>query len=428
MVESAAYKLQNMLSRDARLSKRMQEADPSLGEVDSEMLSYSRKLFYFRHLVNRGTGLGFTFVRVSSDAPGFLEALVMTRSFESTDPRDKIFALWSLARDKTNLEFKPHYNSSCESVYADFARAWIHQKNALDIIGAVEATKTNRAFYKKAPSWTPDWSVPTTTSSLVRKDFVPLTFMSMVEEQQGKIYSADGGVVHETLGCPLFSFEGNILNCTGLIIDQVESILADPGEPSGKSVPPIHPNASQWKFWCWVTELNRHFHTLGLDIYDDPLRAAWAMFHGDSTAAWLPRAECASDELPTDDPYICQTALSRHVLYYVGGYLPSVAWDIARYFLRGRRPFVSQNGYMGLMPACISHEDVQANGPIHLAVVAGCSVPLLLHDNNDETYRIVGACFVQGWMEGEWIETMMGAESSTQFWDSMKDVATIRIA
>lgn len=418
-----------MLSRDTRLFRRMQEADPSLAEVDSDMLSYPRKLFYFRHLINYGTGMGLTFANISSDAPGFLEALVMARNFESTDPRDKIFALWNLARDKTNLDFRPHYNSPYENVYAEFARAWIRQKNALDILGAVEVTEQNRTFYEKVPSWTPDWSVPTTTSSLVRKDHIPLTFMSTVKDQQGRVYSADGGgVVQDSSGSALFRFESNILHCTGLVIDQVEQILEDPTDVLGESSFPPLLSHSQGKFWCWASELSRHFRTLDLSTYDDPLRAAWAMFHGDSTAAWLPRAECASHEVPTNDPYICQTALSRHVLYYAGGYSSTDAWDVARYVLRGRRPFISQNGYMGLLPAHVTREEIEANGPCHVAVIRGCSVPLMLRENEDGTYRIVASCFVQGWMDGEWIETMMGAESTTLFWEGMKDAATLSIA
>ena len=36
-----------------------------------------------------------------------------------------------------------------------------------------------------------------------------------------------------------------------------------------------------------------------------------------------------------------------------------------------------------------------------LAILSGCSAPVLLHENDDGTYRFIGSCFVQGWMEGE---------------------------
>ncbi|EUC44606.1 hypothetical protein COCMIDRAFT_37595 [Bipolaris oryzae ATCC 44560] len=412
-----------MLSRDQRLSKRMQEADPALKEVDMDMLSYARKLFYFRHLANGGIGLGSVFVHTSEDAPGFLEAVVMARDFKSTDPRDKIFALWNLAQDKTGIDFKPHYTEPYERIYADFARAWINQKHSLDILGAVEASESSSSFYRKTPSWAPDWSVPTQTSCLVRKDYIPMKFISVVDDQQGKLYAADGGITRDTFEDTLLHFQDNVLHCTGLIIDQVGAILQQPPQISSETVH-LQSGDPDWEFHCWTIELTQHFRNFGSSIYDDPLRAAWAMCHGDNTAAWPPNPDFKS---PLDDPYTCQTELSKHVSAWVHGYRESEARNIVRQVLRGRRAFISEAGYMGLMPAYIADKWSEIGEMCHLAVIAGCSIPLVLRERDNETYTVLGACFVQGWMEGEWIETMMGAGSPTEFWTGMRGVAALRI-
>jgi hypothetical protein len=80
---------------------------------------------------------------------------------------------------------------------------------------------------------------------------------------------------------------------------------------------------------------------------------------------------------------------------------------------------------MGLAPAYLAGEDVTG---MCIAVVARCSVPLILQAKEDGTYRLLGTCFVQGWMDGEWLDTMMGAENATEFWEAMMGDAKISIS
>ena len=62
-----------------------------------------------------------------------------------------------------------------------------------------------------------------------------------------------------------------------------------------------------------------------------------------------------------------------------------------------------------------------------LAVVAGCLVPLLLRGRRDEMYKLIGTCFLQGWMDGEWIKTMIGADDPAEFWNGMREGAQLVI-
>jgi hypothetical protein len=52
----------------------------------------------------------------------------------------------------------------------------------------------------------------------------------------------------------------------------------------------------------------------------------------------------------------------------------------------------------------------------------------MLREWEDGTYQLVGACFVQGWMDGEWLGTIMGAESVMEFWRAIGDGAKIVIS
>ena len=425
ILDRAAYNLHDMLTRDPSLAAHMLTADPSLEHIKLDMLVYPRKVFYFRYLVSRGHGgggiPGLPAFRIKNTSPGFLEALVLARDFECTDPRDRIFALWNLAQDKEGLDYAPGYTESYEEVYTGFAKAWILQHGGLDILGVVEATQQSCDFYTVAPSWCPNWNVLSTASCLVRKDYLLDRPMSAMHDLSGKLYSADGGMTQDLFDAPLVTFEGKELHVTGLIIDQISHIFEDaPNIPAGTAP------KSRWQAYYWADAIRTHYQTHRLATYDDEGRAIWAMFHGDGIAAWPPVEESgyAPGICRSDEHYACLPQLSHHVTRYADSWSRTEAWTIVDVVLRGRKPFVTENGYMGLSPAYLAEESASWC----IAVVAGCSVPLMLREREAGTHQLVGACFVQGWMDGEWLGMIMGAESAIEFWRAIGDEAKIVIS
>jgi hypothetical protein len=413
-----------MLTRDPSLATQMQVAAPSLARVDINMLAYPRKLFYLRYLMSHGRGGGgmggfSPFYKIEKTSPGFLEVLILTRDFECTDSRDHILALWNLARDKDGLDFTPDYTMSCDQTYIKFTKAWIKQHGTLDILGMVEFTRMSSDFYKRVASWCSNWSIPATASCLVRKERLPTRPMATLKDQGGKLYSADGGIMPGPSDNPIYSFDGERLQCTGIILDSIDIMWDDaPDIPAGAAL------KSKWRAQFWGNCLNTFYQKHSLTTYDNAFRAAVAMFHGDSVAAWAPDSQV---DRP-DERYVCLPELSRHVLPYAGSYSSTEAWTVVDSILRGRRPIITRNGYMGLAPIYVDLPECVEHKRLLIAVVLGCSVPLLLHERDDGTYRLVGTCFVQGWMDGEWIESMMGAESPNEFWEATKDSAKLIIS
>ena len=417
----AAYHLLDMLTRDPALAGQMQGIDPSLREVRTDMLAYPRIVFYFRNILSHGGGNPLPFYAFKKESPGYLEVLVLARNFECTDPRDHIFALWNLSRDKGGLDHKPRYEKPYEEIYTDFTRGWSVQHGTLDILGAVEASRQSNEFYAVAPSWCPNWNVAATASCLVRKDYIPTRFMQSLHDQGGRLYSADGNMCQGSFDTSLFLFEGKALHCTGIIIDQIKLVFGDaPDIPAGTAP------KSAWRFLYWTDMIERHFKAHNLTTYDDPVRAACAMFHGDSIAAWPPAAQSGYDPsvCRPNERYVCLPAASRHVLSFADSYNRLEAWSVVNAVLRGRRPFITEDGWLGLAPAQVEADE---ENTVALAVVAGCSVPLLLRERENGTYQLIGTCFVQGWMDGEWSETLMGAESPKEFWVAMGNGAKLVI-
>jgi len=428
-LDMAAYHLQDMLRSDPSLAGKMYEADSTLGKVDLYELAFVRKLFYLRHLACNGTHpstMIAQFAKIRDTAPAFLETLVLARDFQATDPRDKIYALWNLAQDKVGLDFRMDYSKSMQETFIDFASAWIKQHRSLDIIAAVERTESSGNFYETGPSWCPDWSEPSASSCLVRRERIPIRMMPYMDDLDGELYAADGGVRCEAPNSPVFEVDGDILLATGIVLDEIKLTFDNPPKISKMMRFPDCDPESYHKFMYWVATIERYYATNSLTIYNDPCRAATAMFHGDLEAAWPPREENphnVTDDYPSER-YVCLPAASRHIRFHAPSYQRADAWDVVRSVIRGRVPFVSQSGYMGLAPTLVR----KATTRWLLAVVATCSVPLLLRERDDGCFELHGTCFVQGWMEGEMLTSMMGADNPQEFWDAVKDGSKLRLS
>ena len=61
-----------------------------------------------------------------------------------------------------------------------------------------------------------------------------------------------------------------------------------------------------------------------------------------------------------------------------------------------------------------------------LAILSGCSAPVLLQENDDRTYRFIGSCFVQGWMKGE-MHDFFGP-TAEEAWDNVEAQGRLKIA
>ncbi|GAB7360474.1 hypothetical protein MBLNU230_g8426t1 [Neophaeotheca triangularis] len=325
----------------------------------------------------------------------------------------------------------------------------MEQYQSLDILGAVENTKLEpEKFYQSAPSWCPDWSKPAASSCLIRRDCIPSVTLNAVDNLDGPLYSADGGIKPDDLQFPLFSISNTALTCSAIIPDRVSHIITPLLEiPSDIAFPPCDPYAYfalhhyTRAIPAWYTT-----HPAYANPYSDTLQAATAMLHGDVPSSWPPRAQNLvniDETWPDQEPYIClprprapklvendQTPYSRHVRPFAGSYSRVEALDIVSMTLKGRVPFVSEEGYMGLVPEDVAkqvREGSSLAGRWSLGLVAGCSVPLVLREREDGSWRVCGSCYVQGWMEGEVLGEMMGPESAGEFWTALGQEVRVEI-
>lgn len=433
LLDNATHNLYDMVSRDEGLCENMKKFAPEIKEVNPDELFFIRKLFYFRHLQTGGVRHGWRKADVKASSPGYLETAILARNFQATLHHDKIFALWNVAQDNNGLDFSMDYSTTYEKTCMDFVKAWCKHSGTLDMIGASEfapLTDGNR-FYGKASSWTPDWSVPSQASSLIRREVFRMTSMEYMDDIDGKIYWADGDVRQESGTDKFFVFDGDALHCTGVILDRIKGMmLSDPEDSTVIS-----------KINGLILASEQFYATCDRNPYDDVAQAVIAMIHGDVITAWPKReenVENAREDYP-DEKHVCipykprfgreqMPNASRHVPYYGGSYSRGEAFDAVRTIMRGRAAFITEKHYLGLMPVYAAPAESESK-TLLLAILATCSVPVLLEDHPEVkgAYRFVGTCFVQGWMEGEVLKEEMGCDEPADFWQALEGTEKLKI-
>lgn len=429
----ASSNLASMLDQDHKLAREVDASYYHKQDAATDPLAYITKIFLFKTLISKGQSTAVsTLMRTAQyyndawkdNSPGYLDCLIWSRDFGATDAHDKIFALWNLATDTDGLEYSMNYADSVAQSYTDFVKAWSKQHGSLDIIAAAERTDRSAHFYADAASWCPDWSAPSTASSLLRKERLPN--LVWPGKLVGKLYAADGGV--KQTAQEFFTFHGDTLHATGLILDRIKLVFdetedAPTSSTSASTIQPAFTRDGQLG-----VQLLQHFHDHDLTTYPDVLQAYTAMRHGDVPSAWPTRIDHPDpDEKAGSSPdasHICILDRSRHVKRWDGGFEGGAAPEVIRHVLRGRLPFVSENGYMGLAPRWVGE---QTERPWLLGILAGCSVPVMLLENEDGSYAFGGACFVQGWMEGEYFTQQLGVGDFAEFWSSVGQSGVLRI-
>src|SRR5882724_9434831 len=104
----------------------------------------------------------------------FLFLALLHRESDCTNPRDKIYTLWNLARDAKDLGMVPDCSLSVRDLYISFTKQCILHHGCLDIICAPQV-RCIRPVEEGLPSWVPDWRTTSHTNGYIRPEILPLT-------------------------------------------------------------------------------------------------------------------------------------------------------------------------------------------------------------------------------------------------------------
>jgi hypothetical protein len=322
-----------------------------------------------------------------------LELLRLTRKYNATDPRDKVFALHSVVTDPGSIGAAVNYSKPLEEVYTDVAAHELMQKKTLFCLANAGISKMPEN--PKLPSWVADWSHDNERKSIIAA---------------GAKFNADRGSL------PILSIlEGKkVLKVRGFVFDVVselnrvyagrEKIDMDPTSDAAQKKKIIDGKRAiencielakgAHKFSEGQALEEAFWRTLCCDLTPDipPSRAPeeygrgyklWRKFH---------------DAMREDGTYDFTHEVYKNPEFLKNNWIhTSVFVNAVLKFTVGRNMCVTNAGYLGRVPMGSAIED-------KICILFGGCVPFVLRESGDGFFKFIGECYIHGIMDGEAME------------------------
>ena len=316
----------------------------------------------FGHLVERCYNIGDYPGNVADDFHNLELVLNAARSASCSDPRDKIFAVLSLAYKNDTRGLDPDYSRPAEAVFQDLVLHYTFKVQMLNILAHCELRDENGGM--KLPTWVPDWTVPRLSEPISIRECCRFS-KPRVRYQEGRVLAATG--VHvaviecvETLPQPASLDNSWYLDeiedaIRALIVPKIESLSLSERDAIINSL-------------CRTICCNEF-----ADSYSPPSSnlASFEISRKNIYRIINTKQYIALDNSPEDKLYIAQVRSS----------------------IRGRSFFTTDDGYVGLAPTATKLGD-------QVSVLLGCQSPLVLRPCGDGSYKVMGECYIDGFMDG----------------------------
>ncbi|KAI1275367.1 HET-domain-containing protein [Xylaria sp. FL0933] len=321
---------------------------------------------------------------------------------DSSDPRDKIFALLSLASDRKDLSEKgviPDYTKTCREIYTLTTAAMLQQGH-ISLLSFVQPHQSST--HGNLPSWVPDWYQPLT---------VPLQIVLDDHLTLEPEFGASGSmnlkpiikIVNDASGICGISLHG-------LICDKIHSVGSFPTRSSSWDVP-----IAETLTWPgeWLLEILRLTYQTKRKFpsFRERLHAAARASVGgiirDRKTKGVPVR--TSENILSEAARLLQRnihrAKDRRIKKEARNFLPraasqnifddvfQMASDINGRSLK-RLPFITVTGRLGL-----GHDNVKPGDVV--AILRGAQVPFILRLSHNGKYNLISEAYVDEIMDGE---------------------------
>ncbi|KAL5330936.1 hypothetical protein ACEPPN_000462 [Leptodophora sp. 'Broadleaf-Isolate-01'] len=347
---------------------------------------------------------------------------------------DRIYSLLGIAKD-AHLVGPFDSESSVEVVYTDLVKAFVRPENydSLDIICYShlfhhDARKSDTE--RLLPSWVPDWRAH------VEGKVMPVMASQGSSEGTGNFrptWVHSSKVAYKASGStkPLFTIDpsSKILTCTGIILDTIDGLGGSKYDDAGAVIesvplqqstsdanlasPSSFTSASLLETISRCLVLNRKDRYLSESMtpdlfYDDFLKFCKAYFKRPTSSKvpvcfreWFNASrslliggqtlegrcrEMTKDTTIPEAKFFREGSLKR---FY--GRLEDTVVAMAR------RLAVTEKGSLGMAASRARKGDL-------VCVLLGCSIPVLLRRMKEDTFELVGECYLDGFMDGEAVD------------------------
>ena len=308
----------------------------------------------------------------------FLHLLDIARSFEATDPRDKIYGLLGFPTLDKGLgagSITPDYTLSASEIYTEVTHKLLEKEKNLNVLAlvlyALPEPFQGKDLIAGLPSWVPNFH---------SKDIA----FPISNTNTGHQYST--GLMRSMC----------LLPCLNRRILPLKGILLDITRATGPSIPFMESH----KIARYLKPLMQWYAGAGISA---PTLAATLTAGRNREGRFLsPRQK--------DD---CIAALSREMRDFGldTSSIPTERLDLncnegfdwketIWRFITYRQPFVTEQGRFGLGPRGIKEGDA-------VAMLWGGQCPFVISEAGGGQWTLKGECFVEGWMDGDAVAALV---------------------
>lgn len=317
-----------------------------------------------------------------------LRRLYIGQNMQVTDPRDRIYAVLGLAVDREAMGIAPDYeDTGTEQLLVRTARALVERGGRLDALCFAQRPRT----HENLPTWVPEWT-GASESYYNAEDF------------QERRFAACGSL--QVTVVPTDS--DRILGLRGFTVDRIEEV-EDIWEGKHHDTTRVASYLTQVKRLCALSA--------GKDepIYASPERRAEAVWRvpigdlcliDDGVRVGRAGVDVAHQHANCVDLYELLAQARSMPPGEILELMPQIwfAIEAAKNYsssaadMRGKRPFLTRRGYVGMAPEAARLGDV-------VVVFCGGQIPFVLRPVEEGMFTFVGEAYCDGIMDGELVSS-----------------------
>lgn len=330
-----------------------------------------------------------------------LQLLELCSYAESTEPRDKLFALLSLASDAGDPMLDPDYESPLEDVMLRYGQVFVERGNTMDLLYRAGTSKNS---IPGCPSWIPDWT----------RESRPRTISTWRCRKTGGGFSATKDT---TCRARIDANDNRVLVVAGSRVDRIKVVYST----TRRDVDAMKYTASLWA--AINSNLSSRPYPTGeaaedvrqrlpigdaagpqLDPLTDSVSTCRELADGDAASQPTPRGAAAPWQgLLADSTGLGSIHDALSFFRQPRGQRRGLwdYWRTASAFssrLSAARLCMTDRGYMGLVP----YDSVPGDS---IVLIDGGAVPFVVRGCGDAERpyitTLVGECYVHGIMHGE---------------------------
>ena len=332
-------------------------------------------------------------------AMDLLNSLRNARDRDATDPRDKVIGILGLCRTDPNWASKLGYHMSPAEIYLSVAKNILMSSNPFRLFYACCPVSTCSKAEDHLPSWVPDWSN--------RVALVPC----IQDFERIKIYRAGGSrpasllIYQSPDNSELLSIKGKIVSSLKSFVDRHSDALKQDFKNTHHPERSVCQKLGDWYFYiafAWV------FDCLDDEGKDRPdmtiaqffLAACWSITPAScGVETFWETMICALTDARRNEALKFHSKLMKYAKldhqHDVNDKVQASFVQNVDSWTRVRKFCVMVNGQIGWVPIEAQRDDV-------LCVFEGAELPYVLRRNaGEDTYTIIGHCFIHGIMFGE---------------------------